>query len=163
MFEFSAPAAPGSTLKPADIEGHLLVVIAEEYIPEIQTAMGASEAIRVSVHDITAEDTAENVLWFSKVLVSSLKSMMGRQVLAVMGRGVAKPGQSAPWVLVDASHSSEAIAAATEYLTTRQAKTFAAPVDQLPAAAAGDSAQLPTAADNLDAAIRNLRSAGLTK
>ncbi len=160
MFEFSAPAAPGSTLKPADIEGHLLVVIAEEYIPEIQTAMGASEAIRVSVHDITSGETAENVLWFSKVLVSSLKSMMGRQVLAVMGRGQAKPGQSAPWVLVDASHSSEAIAAATQYLTSRQTRTFAS-VGEASLGARGDGGALPSAADNLDAAIRNLRSAGL--
>lgn len=157
MFEFTAPAAPGTTLKPADIEGHLLVVIPAEYIPEIQTSMGPSEAVRVAVHDLTAGETTENALWFSKVLVSSLKSMIGRQVLAVMDRGQAKPGQSAPWVLVDASHSSEAIAAATAYLTRHQA-TAPAPL----ASHGTKDAELPSAADNLDAAIRNLKAAGLT-
>jgi hypothetical protein len=157
MFEFTAPAAPGTTLKPADIEGHLLVVVADEYIPEIQTSMGASEAVRVTVHDITTGETAEGVLWFSKVLVSSLKSMLGRQILAVMGRGVAKVGQSAPWVLEDASHSTEAIAAATKYLTGRQAKSFAPPAPDKPVETA-----LPSAADNLEMAIRSLQGGGLT-
>lgn len=127
MFEFSAPAS-GTVLKPADIEGHLLVVEPAEYVASITTAMGDSDAVRVDVHDISAGESYDGVLWFSTVLVSSLKAQIGRKVLAVMGKGVAKPGQTAPWTLVDASKDADAVKAATEYLEMRQAKQFAAPI-----------------------------------
>jgi hypothetical protein len=113
-----APISAGGSLKPADIEGHLLVVEPTEYVPEIATAMGTSDAIRVTVHDLTDQETSSNVLWFSKVLVSSLRSMIGQQVLAVMGKGTAKPGQSAPWMLHDASDNTDAVNAANDYLNT---------------------------------------------
>ena len=33
-----------------------------------------------------------------------------------MGQGTARPGQSAPWILIDASSQPDAVKAATEYL-----------------------------------------------
>jgi hypothetical protein len=129
--EFSAPAA-GSVLKPAEIEGHLLVVEPREYIQSMSTAMGDSDAVRCTVHDITTKTTYEEVLWFSSVLVGSLKSRIGAKVLGVMGKGVAKPGQTAPWLLNDASAEPAALEAARAYLAT---VTTAAPaVDELAAA-----------------------------
>jgi hypothetical protein len=129
--EFSAPAA-GSVLKPAEIEGHLLVVEPREYIQSMSTAMGDSDAVRCTVHDITTKTTYEEVLWFSSVLVGSLKSRIGAKVLGVMGKGVAKPGQTAPWLLNDASAEPAALEAARTYLAT---VTTAAPaVDELAAA-----------------------------
>lgn len=142
-FEFAAPAS-GTVLKPADIEGHLLVVEPHEYVASIQTAMGESDAIRVDVHDISDGASYDGVLWFSTVLVSSLKSQIGRKVLAVMGKGVAKPGQSAPWTLVDASRDDDAVKAATAYLEARAAGQFAQPADPAPAAA-GASPELAAA------------------
>lgn len=118
--EFSAPAGGGSILKPADLEGHLLVVEPEEFIENMPTAMGASDAIRVTVHDVTASQTTEGVLWFNKVLTSGLKARIGAKVLGVMGTGTAKPGQSPPWILIDASGEPEAVKAATAYLTGRE-------------------------------------------
>lgn len=135
--QFSAPAA-GSVLKPAEIEGHLLVVEPVEYIESMATQMGQSDAVRCTVHDITTKTTHEEVLWFSTVLVGALRSRIGAKVLGVMGKGVAKPGQTAPWVLNDASTVPEAVKAAQEYLA------------QVPAAAP------EPAADDLAAALSKL-------
>lgn len=117
--EFAAPAA-GSVLKPAEVENHLLVVEPQEYIVSMSTQMGDSDAVRCTVHDITAGTTHEEVLWFSTVLVSSLRTRIGQKVLGVMGKGAAKPGQTAPWVLQDASGELKAVEAARTYLEARQ-------------------------------------------
>jgi hypothetical protein len=115
---FAAPASGGNVLKPADIEGHLLVVEPEGYRENMPTSMGESDAIQVTVHDITAGSTHHDILWFSRVLVGSLKSRIGQKVLGVMGKGDAKPGQTAPWVLIDASGDAASVQAATAYLTS---------------------------------------------
>lgn len=146
--EFAAPSTGGGSLKPADVEGHLLVVEPTEYVPSIVTSFGEKDAIRVTVHDITEQETHSDVLLFGTALIGSLKGQIGKRVLGVMGKGVAKPGQAAPWILVDASASAEAVTAATTYLTGQVAATIAAP-----AAAAGE--------DALAAALGNL--AGITK
>lgn len=124
-----APISAGGSLKPADIEGHLLVVEPTEYVPEIATAMGTSDAIRVNVHDLTDQETSSNVLWFSKVLVSSLRPLIGQQILAVMGKGTAKPGQSAPWMLHDASEEADAVKAANDYIASAPASSEPDTVD----------------------------------
>ena len=155
--QFSAPAAGGETLKPADLEGHVLVVEAEEYVASMTTSFGDKDAIRVTVHDITDGTTTASVLWFSGVLVGSLKNRIGEKVLALMGRGTAKAGQSAPWILVDASTNPAAVQAATAYLTGQVADTLTAP-----AAAPVKAAVKKAPASELDAALANLAGAGLT-
>ena len=150
IMEFTAPASGGGdSFPPADAEGHLLVVEPLEHVASITTSFGEKDAIRVTVHDVTTQTTHENVLWFPGALVGSLKARVGQKVLGVMGRGTAKAGQSAPWVLHDASTSTEAVAAATAYLTGQVAATIAAP------------AAAPAAPSALDAALGNL--AGITK
>lgn len=145
---FDAPATSSGGVKPADVEGHLLVVEPLEYAPEMQTTFGPSDAIRVTVHDITDQTTYENVLWFPKALVGSLKLSIGKRVLGVMGKGQAKQGQSPPWVLIDASGDQTAVSAATAYLTGQVQQTIAAPA--------------PVASE-LDAALANLQAAQLVK
>lgn len=105
-------------MKPAEIENHLLVVEPTEYIEKMATQMGESDAVRCRVHDITGKTTHDEVLWFSTVLVGSLRSRVGEKVLGVMSKGVAKPGQTAPWILQDASSVPEAVEAAKAYLAT---------------------------------------------
>lgn len=144
MNEFAAPAA-GSVLKPAEIEGHLLVVEPIEYIASMATAMGTSDAVRCTVHDLTTKTTHPEVLWFSSVLVGSLRSKMGAKVLGVMGRGVAKPGQSAPWLLQDASDEPLAVDLARAYLSGAPAPAAPAP-----------TLQEQPAADDLAAALAKL-------
>lgn len=111
-----ASIATGGSLKPADIEGHLLIAKPTEYIAEMSTQMGVSDAVRVDVHDLTTGETHYNVLWFSKVLVASLRPLIGQQILAHMGKGVAKKNQTAPWMLIDASDDEAAVAQANVYL-----------------------------------------------
>jgi hypothetical protein len=132
---FAAPAAGGgSDVRPADLEGHLLVVEPLEYVASIPTSMGDKDAVRVTIHDITDTATYEDVLWFPKVLVGSLKGRIGQKVLAVLGKGTAKPGQSAPWILVDATTDNDCVKAATTYLDAIAGNQFTDPeVEQLAA------------------------------
>jgi hypothetical protein len=46
-------------------------------------------------------------------------------VLGVLGKGTAKPGQSAPWILIDASTEADAVTAATAYLNSIASAQFA--------------------------------------
>ena len=126
MSMFTAPAAGGgSDVRPADLEGHLLIVEPQEYCESIPTSMGDKDAVRVTIHDVTEGETHEDVLWFPKVLVGSLKGRIGQKVLAVLGKGTAKPGQSAPWVLIDATTEADAVKAATAYLDSIAGNQFA--------------------------------------
>lgn len=150
--EFSAPSTGGGSLKPADVEGHLLVVEPSEYVPSIATSFGEKDAIRVTVHDINEQATHADVLLFGTALIGSLKGQIGKRVLGVMGKGTAKPGQAAPWVLVDASSNADAVKAATAYLTGQVAQTMAAP----------DPVASPSG-DALTAALSNLAAAGVTQ
>lgn len=130
MSMFTAPAAGGgSDVRPADLEGHLLIVEPQEYCETIPTSMGDKDAVRVTIHDVTESATHEDVLWFPKVLVGSLKGRIGQKVLAVLGKGTAKPGQSAPWILVDASTEPDAVKAATAYLESIAGNQFTPAAD----------------------------------
>ena len=126
MSMFTAPAAGGgSDVRPADLEGHLLIVEPLEYCESIPTSMGDKDAVRVTLHDVTDSATFNDVLWFPKVLVGSLKGRIGQKVLGVLGKGTAKPGQSAPWILIDASTEADAVTAATAYLNSIAGAKFA--------------------------------------
>ena len=127
MSVFTAPATGGgSDVRPADLEGHLLIVEPLEYCESIPTSMGDKDAVRVTLHDVTDGQTHEDVLWFPKVLVGSLKGRIGQKVLAVLGKGTAKPGQQAPWVLIDATTDEQCVKAATAYLEAIAGNQFAA-------------------------------------
>ena len=146
--EFAAPSPGGSGLTAADLEGHLVVVEPKEYIATMMTRYGEKDAIRVTLHDIHAQETHEDVLFFG-ALIGALKGQIGKRVLGVIGKGQAKPGQAPPWTITDASSSEQAVKAATAYLTGQVAATMAAP-------AAVDPQQ-----SALDAALGNLQAAGL--
>jgi len=154
MSMFVSPsAANGDTIKPADVEGHLLVVEPIEYIASMATSFGDTDAVRINVHDINAQATYESVLWFSGGLVGSLKGRVGQKVLGTMGKGTAKPGMSAPWILQDASGNDKAVAAATTYLTGQVAAQLTEPAAPAPSAKPTMSA--------LDAALANLEASAI--
>ena len=154
MSMFVSPsAASGDTIKPADVEGHLLVVEPIEYIASMATSFGDTDAVRINVHDINAQATYESVLWFSGGLVGSLKGRVGQKVLGTMGKGTAKPGMSAPWILQDASGNDKAVAAATAYLTGQVAAQLTEPAAPAPSAKPTMSA--------LDAALANLEASAI--
>lgn len=147
---FAAPASGGEGPAAADVNGHVLVIEPLSYEESVTTVHGPKDAVRLRLHDISTQATYEDCLWFGGYLVGSLKGRVGDKVLAQMGQGTAKPGQSAPWILTDLSTNEQAVAAATAYLTGQVAASMSAPA---PVAA-------PSA---LDAALGNLNAAGLSK
>lgn len=153
---FDAPTT-GTSISPVDVENHVLVVEPIEFCPKVTTAFGESDAVRFTVHDITDQTTYTDVLWFSKALVGMGQRNIGKRLLGVMGKGEAKPGQSAPWILIDATGNETAVQAATVYLNSQTAATIAAPVQEPKAESA------PAGNSTLDAALANLNAAGLTK
>ena len=113
---FSSPATSGESVKPADLQGHLLIIKPVEYKTGITTSLGEAEAIEVDLVDLDAGTEHNSVLFFNVALRSALKPNIGKSVLARIGQGVAKPGKSAPWILVDATGDADAVAKATAYL-----------------------------------------------
>lgn len=106
----------GDTLKPADVNGHLLICYAVEYLPSFVTPMGDDPVVRVNVADVDTGEFYENVLWWPKMLISALRDRVNQPVLARMGQGQAKPAQSPPWVLNAASGDPDAVARAEAWL-----------------------------------------------
>jgi len=96
--------------------GHLLAIQVLEHVVDINTSFGKTDAVRCNVHNVNAKETTEDTLLFPRVLVGSLKARVGETVLAVLRQGVAKPGQSAPWILEDATGNAKAVSAAKAYL-----------------------------------------------
>ena len=113
---FSSPATAGESVKPADLQGHLLIIKPVEYKTGIQTSLGEAEAIEVDLVDLDTNTEHTSVLFFNVALRASLKPQIGKSVLARIGQGVAKPGKSAPWILIDATADADAVAKATAYL-----------------------------------------------
>lgn len=113
---FTSPATSGDTVKPADLQGHLLIIKPVEYKTGIQTTLGEAEAIEVDLVDLDTNTAHSSVLFFNIALRGALKPNIGKSVLARIGQGVAKPGKSAPWILIDATTDADAVAKATAYL-----------------------------------------------
>ena len=149
--QFAAPDNSGGFFQPAEMNGHLLVIEVHSVETEVPTVHGPSDAVKATVHDIDAQTTEEDALIFPKVLFSSLRKQVGHKVLGILGQGIAKPGQSAPWVLNDASGDAAAAARATAYLAAYAAGQFSAPEVATPAPApAAPAAAAPPQVDLTD-------------
>lgn len=114
---FAAPSNANETVKVADLAGHLLIVKPVEYKTGIATVHGDAEAIEVNVIDLDTNKEHSSLLWFNVALRNALKSKIGQSVLARIGQGAAKPGKSAPWILVDATGDGAAVAKANAYIS----------------------------------------------
>ena len=123
---FAAPSNASESVKVADLAGHLLIITPTEYKTGIQTVHGLAEAVEVEVVDLDANQTYASVLWFNVALRNALKNKIGQKVLARIGQGAAKPGKSAPWILVDATSDANALAKANAHLAGAPATTVAA-------------------------------------
>lgn len=109
---------PGSTagIDLDALNGHLLLITPTVQEKDITTAFGPTDAIRADVVALAegphqAEEFPD-VLIFPRVLQSQLRSYVGtgRAALGRLGKGVAKPGQSAPWQLAPSTDSDKATA-----------------------------------------------------
>jgi hypothetical protein len=106
MSEFVSAAPPSGGIKWDDLKGKLLVIEPLSLEQGIQTAYGVADAVKANVHALTGPDQAEDypeTLVFPKLLASQLKGQIGNKVVGRLGQGQAKSGQSAPWLLEEAS------------------------------------------------------------
>lgn len=120
---FAAPSNASESVKVADLAGHLLIITPTEYKTGIQTVHGLAEAVEVEIVDLDTKQTYGSVLWFNVALRNALKNKIGQKVLARIGQGAAKPGKSAPWILVDATGDANAVALANAHLSAAPTPT----------------------------------------
>jgi hypothetical protein len=113
---FEAPSTATESVKVADLNGKLLIIEPVEYKTGITTVHGDADAIEVNIVNLDDNTEHNNVLFFNVALKNSLKSKVGHKVLARIGQGVAKPGKSAPWILLDATGDAVAVAKANAYI-----------------------------------------------
>jgi len=106
MSEFVSAAPPSGGITWADHKGALLIIEPTGFEEGISTTFGLADAVKADVYVLTGPDTAEefpSALVFPKLLASQLKNQIGNKVVGRLGQGAAKPGQSAPWLLEEAT------------------------------------------------------------
>ena len=134
---FAAPSNNAESVKVADLANHLLIITPVEYKTGIQTIHGLAEAVEVNVIDLDTNKEHAGLLWFNVGLRNSLKSKIGQRVLAKVGQGAAKPGKSAPWILIDATADASAVAKANAYISAAPQVATPAPAPVATAPAGG--------------------------
>lgn len=111
---FAAPAT-STGIDYKEINGALLLIDVVGVEKDVPTSLGTKDAVRADVVVIDGDqagESFEDALIFPKVLQSQLRSRAGQKVLGRLGQGVAKPGQSAPWLLAEATETDKATARA---------------------------------------------------
>jgi len=100
-----APSTPasGEKLDLNTLNGALLLITVHELVKDIETSFGKSNAVRVDVAVLDGDhkgSTFDDTLIFPRLLQSQLSQDIGDSVLGRLGKGEAKPGKSAPWLLL---------------------------------------------------------------
>lgn len=139
---FSPPSMNDGNIKVADLAGQLLIITPTDYKTGIKTVHGDAEAVEVTLVNLDTNKTYDSVLFFNVALRNSLKQKIGQKVLARIGQGTAKPGKSAPWILLDATTDAAALAKANAYLGAAPASAPA----QAPAVPAANGTITPEVA-----------------
>lgn len=136
MSEFVSAAPPSGGITWADHKGNLLIIEPLSHEVGIQTSFGVADAVKANVYVLTGPDTAEEfpeALIFPKLLASQAKSQIGKKVVGRLGQGTAKPGQSAPWLLEEAT--TEDVEKAKSYLSSKGVQPATPPAGEEKAAA----------------------------
>jgi len=109
----------------------------------IKTAYGESDAVSADLVVLDGEQAGTeypDTLIFPKVLQGQLKRDIGKKVLGRLAQGVAKPGQSAPWLLLEAT--AQDVELGQRYLASK-ATQVSAPAPAEPQAAPQWGQQAP--------------------
>lgn len=126
--EFVQPAPPGEGIQWGDLKGSLLIVEPLALEANINTTLGEKPAVRARVSVVdgpNADEVYPDTLIFPKVLMSQTRTNIGSKVLGRLVQGVAKPGQSAPWMLDEAT--ADDMAKAQAWVRAHPASTFTQP------------------------------------
>ncbi len=142
MEAFASPAAASAGPKPADLQGQLLIFKPIEYRSGIETVNGPADAISCDVINLDTNQEHSDVLFFNIAIRNALRPLIGQRVLGRIQQGVAKPGKTAPWIIVDASADQAAIAKASAYKPGATAAPAAAAAGGVPPEVAALLAQL---------------------
>ncbi|TDC52860.1 hypothetical protein E1281_18405 [Actinomadura sp. KC345] len=123
--QFDAPASGG--VKITEFEGQLLLLTPTAHEQEIPTAYGPADAVTTTIAVLDGDgagDEHTDVKVFQKALMGQLRPKIGsgRMVLGRLGRGTAKPGQSAPWLLADPTEQDKQVA--RDFLARKQNAPF---------------------------------------
>jgi hypothetical protein len=113
MSTFANPAPSAGSIDWNDLNGRLLIFDVTGQEIGIKTSNGTKDPVRadlVVLDGDTAGEKFDDTLVFPTVLISQLKPRIGQKVLGRLGQGIAKPGQSAPWILQDATAEEIAVA-----------------------------------------------------
>ena len=118
--------SPSTGAKITEYEGQLLLCTPTDHREAIATAFGPADAVvtdLVVLDGPHAPQREAGVLVFQKALQGQLRPKIGtgRMVLGRLGRGQAKAGQSAPWVLTEPTDDDKAMARAYLDGTTKVA------------------------------------------
>ena len=113
---FDGPGtSSGDTVTWDDLEGRLLLIKPLELHSSIKTSFGDKEAIAADVHVLdgpNAGTVSHDVFVFPLALQGQIKKNIatGRFNLGRLGKGVPKPGQRAPWRLLDPTDDDKGLA-----------------------------------------------------
>ncbi len=122
---------PGAYVAMKDLMGELVLFTPTEHVEEVATDFGTKDAVVTDLIVLTAEGgPAEytDVMIFQGSIIGSLKRKVpvytngvltreGRKVLAVIGKGEAKKGQNAPYILIAPDDDQKQLA--RDYLAGR--------------------------------------------
>jgi hypothetical protein len=109
---FKDPSSGGDKFPLEDLKGALLLISVHELVPEMQTSFGPATPIRADVAVLDGARKGEvftDALLFGKLLQAALRGSVGEMVIGRLGRGIAKAGQSAPWILEAATDADKAV------------------------------------------------------
>jgi hypothetical protein len=137
---FVAPTPQSNSPKVADLENALIVVEPTEYVANIETVHGPSDAVAARIINVDSGETFDNMLFFNVALKGAFKNYVGQQLIGRIIKGVAKtPGKSAPWIFADASANAADVAKGQAALA---GSVTTAPIVSTPAAALGQGAAI---------------------
>jgi hypothetical protein len=127
-----APSEPtaGEKLDLNALNGALLHITVHELVKDIETSFGKSNAIRADIVALDGDHKGEefaDVLIFPRVLISQLTPDIGETVVGRLGKGDAKPGKSAPWLLQVPTKADLEIGERYEKYAAEQAAAQSAP------------------------------------
>lgn len=141
--EFATPAQPGG-VDWQPLMGSLLLIEPMSNETGIATVHGPANAVRASVAVLDgahAGTTHEDALVFPKVLQGQLRTRIGQKVLGRLSQGLAKAGQTAPWLLQEATPAD--IDVARRWLAQQKPRGLAQPAAPPSTQVPGQWAQQP--------------------
>jgi hypothetical protein len=108
-----SPPASAAGISWEDLNGALLLFTVHSVERDVNTQFGVTDAVRSTVVVLdgpNAGDKREDTLVFPKALQGQLRPKVGGMVLGRLGKGTAKSGQSAPWLLAEYTEQDAKVA-----------------------------------------------------